>query len=309
VRVAVTGATGTIGQALVRALRERGDSVSVLARDPERARRTLGEGVEAHRWADATAGPPPAEALAGRDAVVHLAGEPVAQRWTRAARERIRDTRVLGTRHLVEGIRAARPRPRILVSQSASGYYGPRGDEPVDESEPSGDPDDFLAGVCREWEAEAIAAEDLPLRVVRPRTGVVLSARGGALARMLPPFRMGVGGPVAGGRQHVPWIHVDDVVGAILLFLGDERATGPVNLAAPAPATNRDLSRALGRVLRRPAVAPVPALALRLLYGRMAEIVTTGVRLEPRRLRELGYEFRHADLEAALRDVLGAARR
>jgi len=302
-RVAVTGATGMIGSALVRALVDRGDEVTVLSRSPEDAARKLG--VEAVGWKDPLSEAAPAEALRGRDAVVHLAGAPVAQRWSDDARREIRESRVLGTRNLVAGL-AALPeseRPSTLISQSASGWYGARGDEPLDESAPAAD--DFLAQVTLGWETEARLAEELGVRVVTTRTGVVLSESGGALEKMLPPFKLGVGGPVAGGRQYVPWVHLDDVIGAILFALDNPAARGPVNVAAPEPVTNGELSRALGRVLHRPAVAPVPALAVKLLYGDMAWVVTTGQRAVPARLLELGYEFRRPDLEDALRDATG----
>ena len=302
-RVAVTGATGTIGSALARELLERGDEVVVLSRDPARAREQLGDRVDAVEWAKPGAEPAPAHALSGCDGVVHLLGEPVDQRWSDAAKERIRDSRVLGTRYLVAGLRDAEPRPRVLVSQSATGYYGPRGDEPVDESEPPAD--DFLARVVVDWEAEAGAAEELGLRVVMTRTGVVLSGSGGALGKMMTPFKLGVGGPVAGGDQYVPWIHIDDVVGALICSLTDERVRGPINLTAPEPATNRELSKALGRALRRPAVAPVPGFALKLMYGEMSSIVTTGARVVPARLAEIGYRFRCPDLDGALRSATG----
>jgi uncharacterized protein (TIGR01777 family) len=303
-RVAVTGATGTIGAVVVRELLERGDEVVALSRDPERARERLGAAVDARAWPDPKTAPPPADALAGVDGVVHLLGEPVAQRWSDAAKEEIRDSRELGTRNLVDGLRAADPRPRVLVSQSASGFYGPRGDEPADESAPAAT-GDFLADVVIAWEAEAKRAEELGVRVVTARTGVVLAEGGGALEKMLPPFKLGVGGPVAGGRQYVPWVHTDDVAGALLFTLDTDAASGPINVAAPAPATNAELSKALGRVLRRPAVMPVPGFALRLLYGEMASIVTTGVRMVPKRLEELGYAFRRPDLEDALRAATG----
>ena len=303
-RVAVTGATGTIGRAVVEALVARGDSVVALSRDAPSAEKRLGAGVEAVGWPEPKASPPPAEALSGVDGVLHLLGEPVAQRWSDSARAEIRDSRVLGTRMLVDGLRAAEPRPRVLVSQSASGYYGPRGDERVDERQRAAS-GDFLADVVVAWEAEARRAEELGVRVALMRTGVVLSEGGGALEKMLPPFKMGVGGPVAGGRQFVPWVHVDDVAAAMLFALDTDGASGPINLAAPEPVTNAQLSKALGRVLRRPAVMPVPGFALRLLYGEMASIVTTGVRMVPGRLDELGYEFRRPDLEDALRAATG----
>lgn len=299
--VAVTGATGLIGRRLVERLRERGDEVTVLSRNPNRAGEALG--VDAVAW-DPMAGPAPAEALSGRDGVVHLAGEPVAQRWTDSAKRRIRESREVGTRNLVEGLRAASPRPRVLASASGIDWYGDRGDEPVSEDEPAAD--GFLPQVCRVWEAEAQRAEELGLRVARLRTGVVLSREGGALAKMLPPFRLGVGGPVAGGRQWMPWIHLDDVAGMYLAALDDERWSGPINAATPTPVTNVDFSKALGRALHRPAIAPVPALALRLLYGEMAEIVTTGRRAVPKRCLELGYAYEHPDLDEALRSALSA---
>jgi uncharacterized protein (TIGR01777 family) len=305
-RVVVTGATGTIGSALVRALLERGDDVVALSRDTARGRERLGAGVEVQAWPAPGQGPPPAAALAGADAVANLLGAPIAQRWSAAAKRRIRESRVNGTRNLVEAL-ASLPeadRPRTLLSQSASGYYGPRDDRPLVEDAPAGD--DWLARIVLEWEREARAAERFA-RVVCTRTGVVLSPRGGALAKMLPPFRLGVGGPVAGGRQYVPWVHVDDVAAAMTRCLADDSIGGAVNVVAPNPVTNKELSRALGRVLHRPAVAPVPALALRVLYGEMSTIVTTGARLVPERLRAAGHEFRFPDVEPALRDVLGRA--
>lgn len=299
-KVTVTGATGTLGSAIVAELLARGDEVTVLSRNAESARRKL-SGVTALTWPDPKAAPPPAEALRGRDAIVHLIGEPVAQRWSDAVKKEIRDSRVLSTRHLVGGVEqlAEADRPGVLVSGSATGFYGPSGDERVDESAPAAD--GFLAEVCVAWEAEARRAEELGLRVPITRTGVVLSEEGGALEKMLPPFKLGVGGPVAGGKQYVPWIHTDDVVGAIVFCLDNENASGPVNLTAPEPVTNAELSKALGRVLKRPAVAPVPAFAIKALYGEMASIVTSGVRAVPGRLQDLGYAFRRPDLEDALR--------
>lgn len=302
-RVAVTGATGLIGSALTRVLRARGEDVIALTRDREHAREVLGDDVELYEWRDPKQALPPIAALEHADAVVHLLGEPVAQRWSDSAKREIRDSRVLSTRWLARGL-AELPRgsgPSVLVSQSASGYYGARGSEPIDESAPAGR--DFLASVTADWEREAQAASGR-VRVVLARTGVVLAPQAGALEKMLPPFKLGVGGPVGGGHQYVPWIHLDDVAGALHHCASDPEASGPVNLTAPAPATNAELSQALGRVLHRPAVLPVPGVALRLLYGEMASIVLTGQRVVPARLAELGYAFRHAELEPALRDVL-----
>jgi uncharacterized protein (TIGR01777 family) len=300
-RVTVTGATGLVGSRLVAELTRRGDAVTVLTRSPDRAREALGPGVEAVAW-DPEAGPAPAEALAGRDGVVHLAGENLAQRWTAKAKREIRNSREIGTRNLVAGLRLADPRPPVLVSASAVGYYGPHGDVLVDEDTPPGD--DFPAEVCQVWEREALAATELGLRVVCVRTGIVLDANGGALAKMLPPFKLGVGGPVAGGKQWLPWIHADDLVGIYVRALEDDRWSGPVNASAPEPVRNGEFSKALGRALHRPAFAPVPALAIRLLYGEMAAIVLTGQRAVPGRAQALGYEFRHADLDEALRSAL-----
>ena len=247
--------------------------------------------------------PAPLDALRGSDAVVNLLGETIAQRWSEDTKREIRDSRVLTTRNLVAALRELPEgeRPRVLVSQSASGWYGARGEERIDEAEPAGS--DFLARLTVDWEAEADRAEELGVRVVLPRTGVVLSESGGALEKMLPFFKLGIGGPVAGGRQYVPWVHLDDVVGAFLFALDNDAVRGPVNLTAPEPVTNKELSRTLGRVLHRPAFAPVPALAVKTLYGEMASIVTTGARAVPARLQELGYEFRRPGLEEALREA------
>jgi uncharacterized protein len=304
-RVTVTGATGLIGTALVAALRDRGAQVTVLSRDPERAQARLGStgqpALEAVRW-EPMSEPAPAMALAGRDAVVHLTGENLAQRWTTTAKQAIRESRVTGTRNLIEGLAGAEARPNTLVSGSAIGYYGPHGEEPLDEDAPPGA--GFLAGVCAAWEREADRARELGMRVVLLRTGVVLDAGGGALARMLTPFRLGVGGPIAGGRQYMSWIHTEDIVGLTLAALEDERFSGPINATAPEPVSNRDFSRALGKALRRPYLLPLPALAMRMLYGEMSQVITTGARVLPAKPLVLGYRFRHPRLEEALRAAL-----
>jgi uncharacterized protein (TIGR01777 family) len=301
-RVAVTGATGLIGPRLVRSLQERGDNVTVLSRSPERAKATL-PGAETVRW-DPMSEPAPAEALQGRDAVVHLAGENIAQRWTKSAKRAIRESRAIGTRELVLGL-ASLPegeRPGVLVSSSGVGYYGAHGDEPIDEEAPAGS--DFLARVCVAWEEEARAAERLGVRVLRLRTGVVLDPGGGALAKMLPPFKLGVGGPVAGGLQYISWIHGDDLVGMAIAAIDGAQWRGAVNATAPEPQRNRDFSKALGKALRRPSLLPVPGAALGLLYGEMAEIVTQGVRALPARALMNGYEYRYPQLDGALRAAL-----
>jgi len=297
-RITVTGGTGTLGQALVRELSERGDEVTVLSRNAERAASSLG--VEGQAWKDPKGEPPPLDSLRDRDAVVHLLGETVAQRWSEDVKREIRDSRILSTRQLVSALDQLpqAERPRVLVSQSATGFYGPHNDERLTEEAPAGD--DFLALIVRDWEAEAQKAGELGLRVVLTRTGVVLSDGGGALEKMLPFFKVGIGGPVAGGKQYVPWIHLDDVAGAVVACL-DGELSGPVNVTAPEPVTNKELSKMLGKVLKRPALAPIPALAVKTLYGEMATIVTTGQRVVPERLEQSGYRFRQPHLEAALR--------
>ena len=291
--VTVTGASGLIGTKLVERLRARGDEVTTLSRNPS--------SPGAVRWQPEQE-PAPKAALDGADAVVHLAGENVAQRWSDDAKRRIRSSRELGTRNLVAGIEAAEPRPRVLVSSSAVGIYGPHGAEELAESTPAGS--DFLAEVCVIWEREAQKAAELGLRVVNVRTGVMLDQAGGALAKMLPFFKLGVGGPVAGGDQYLPWIHIDDVVGLYLAALDDDRYEGPLNATAPTPVTNKAFSKALGRALHRPAFAPVPGFAVHVLYGEMAEIVTKGQRALPRKAQERGYAFAHPDLDEALRAAL-----
>jgi uncharacterized protein len=293
-KVTVTGATGNVGRSLVGKLEEKGHEVTALSRSP---------GPDVVRWAKPKEEPPPPEAIEGQDAIVHLLGEPIDQRWTDEVKQELRDSRVLSTRQVVEGLKAAKQPPRVLVSQSASGYYGNRGDEKLTESSPAGD--DFLADLVVEWESEANKAQDLGVRVVTTRTGVVLSSEGGALEKMLPFFKLGIGGPVAGGGQYVPWVHLDDVTGAMLAVLEDDAATGPLNVSAPSPATNKELSSTLGRVLKRPAFAPVPGLAVKALYGEMAHIVITGQRMLPARLEELGYDFAQPELESALRSATG----
>jgi uncharacterized protein (TIGR01777 family) len=276
--------------------------ITVLSRDPERARAKLA--VPAVRWNPACE-PAPCDAISGRDAIIHLAGENVAQRWSESAKRAIRDSRVDGTRRLLEGLRtlAEDTRPGVLVSSSAIGYYGPRGEEPLDEDSAPGS--GFLAETCAEWEAESQRATELGMRVVQIRTGVVLDRDGGALAQMLRPFRLGVGGPVAGGAQYMSWIHPDDLIGLIVAAIESEDFSGPLNATAPEPVSNREFSHVLGRALHRPAVIPIPALGLRALYGEMAEIVTSGARVLPAKALVLGFRFSHPHLPEALQDALG----
>jgi len=302
-RVVVSGGTGFIGSALVRTLLAAGHLPVVLSRNPERARRSLGSGVEAVGWDGGPAGAWQV-AIDGADAVVDLAGESIAAgRWSAERKERIRSSRVDGTRALVEAIRSAARRPRVLLNASATGYYGPRGNEIVTEHDPPGA--DFLARVCVEWERAALAAEELGVRVALVRTGVVLGRGGGALPRMLLPFRLFLGGPFGSGRQGFPWVHLDDVVGIYCWALEQDGVAGPLNATGPQPLSNREFCRALGRVLGRPSWAPVPAFALKMMLGEMAEpLLLQGQKAQPVRTRELGYQFRFPTAEAALRDAV-----
>jgi uncharacterized protein (TIGR01777 family) len=298
-RVTLTGATGYVGSQLVPALVARGDEVTVLSRDAARASQRLG--VEAAAW-DPSAGPAPAAALEGRDVVVHLAGEAVSQRWNDAVRARIRDSREIGTNRLVEGLAATTDRPSRLVCASACAFYGPHGTELVDETSPAGR--DWLADVCVRWERAADAASGLGMSVVKVRTGITLDAGYGVLASMLLPFKLGVGGPLAGGRQYVPWIHRADLIGMYVRLVDAAGFGGPINASAPEPVTNKHFSRALGRALHRPAVVPVPGLAAKLMVGEVAKYAITGVRMVPGRAAELDYEFRFPQVDQALADVL-----
>lgn len=302
-RALVTGGTGFVGRRLVRELQRP----VVLSRDPERARRVLGAGCVPEPWSPA-AGPPPLAAFAGVDAVFHLAGEPIAEgRWSAAKKARIRESRVAGTRHLVDALaRLDRP-PPVLVAASAVGYYGDRGDEILDEGSPPGS--DFLAQLCRDWEAEALRAAGFGVRVVVVRNGMVLGRNGGALPKMLPPFRLGLGGCLASGRQWMPWIHEDDLAGLMLEVATRSDFKGPVNAVAPTPCTNLEFTRRLAAVLRRPAVLPVPALVLRVAFGEVAGVMLASQRVVPRVAERAGYRFLHPTIEPGLRAALGAGPR
>jgi uncharacterized protein len=301
VKVLVTGASGFIGSALCDTLLVRGDDVVGLTRDPERARGTNPR-VAWHAW-EPTLERPPAAAFEGVDGVVNLLGERIDQRWTEEAKKRIMESRRTGTHNLVGAIAGLERKPRVLVNQSAIGFYGDRGEAIVDESAESGE--GFDAEVVREWEQAAREAEATGVRLVIVRTGHVLDPSGGLLAKLLTPFKLGAGGPLAGGGQYMSWIHIDDEVGLLLWALENERVEGVVNLTAPNPVTNRELSKALGRALKRPASLPVPGFALDLLYGsEFGKVLRGGQRVVPRRALDLGYEFRHPELDAALNDLL-----
>jgi uncharacterized protein (TIGR01777 family) len=296
-RVAVSGATGLVGAELVAFLSAHGHRVQRLVRTSPR-------GDDEVYW-DPARGHVDAAALEGVDAVVHLAGENIAAgRWTPARRARILESRVAGTRLLAETLAGLSSRPRVLVSASAVGFYGDTGAQVVDEGAASGD--GFLAEVCRAWEDSAASARDAGIRVVHPRLGIVLSAAGGVLARLAPIFRAGLGGPVGSGAQQMSWISSDDALDVLLSCLCDDALSGPVNAVAPEPVTNAGFGRALGRVLGRPAFAPLPAAAVRLAFGEMGEeLLLRGQGVRPARLQDAGFEFRYAVLSDALRAELG----
>jgi uncharacterized protein len=296
-RVIVTGATGLIGSHLVAALEQSGAEVLRAVRRPvkDNARELF--------W-DPEAGKIDAAKFAGVDAVVHLAGENIAGgRWTESFKRKIRDSRVKGTRLIAETIAAATNGPRTFVCASAIGYYGNRGDEELVESSPPGD--DFLAQACQEWEAACQPARSAGVRVVNMRIGVILSTEGGALKKMLTPFKLGAGGKVGDGRQYMSWVALEDVVAAIQFALATQQAAGPMNLAAPRPVTNLEFTKTLGNVLHRPTIFPMPAFAARLIFGEMADaLLLSSTRVVPQALTTAGYQFRWPELEPALRHLL-----
>lgn len=296
-RALITGATGFVGRHLLARL----ENPVVLTRRPEQYRRTR-PGEVAFGW-DPVSGPPPAEVFEGVEAVFHLAGEPVAEgRWTAAKRKRILDSRQIGTANLVRGLSQLSQRPRVLVSASAIGYYGSRGDAILDEAAPPGH--DFLAHVCRAWEQASAEAGQLGMRVVNPRIGIVLGRDGGALPKMLLPFKLGLGGRLANGRQWMSWIHIDDLVGLLLHAAGHEVA-GPMNAVAPHPVTNIEFTRSLAAALKRPAIFPVPGLALKLAVGQFAEVLLASQRVVPQVALRSGYGFQFSDLGPALAHLIG----
>ena len=292
-RALVTGATGFIGKHLLKRLTEP----VVLTRNPERFQSDQ-PGIEIHGW-NPMSEPAPTAALSGVDVVFHLAGEPVASgRWTTKKRIRIRDSRRVGTANLVRGLAAASERPRVLVSGSAVGYYGDRGDEILDESAAPGD--DFLAEVCRLWESAAGEARQLGVRVVSSRTGIVLGPDGGPLAKMLLPFKLGLGARLGSGRQWMPWIHIDDMVGLLLHAATHDHIDGPMNAAAPHPVTNREFTKTLAGTLHRPAIFAAPGAMLKLLAGQFAEVLLASQRVVPQVALRTGFQFQYPDLKPAL---------
>lgn len=299
--VTLTGATGFIGTRLVERLRAGGHELRVLARSPRPAQ----TGIRYFVW-DAMSQPLPPESLDGANAVIHLAGEPVFQRWSAEAKQRIRDSRVNGTRRLVEALSTASPRPEVLVSASAIGYYGDRGDQVLTEASRPGK--GFLPEVSVEWERAAELAESLGIRVVRLRTGIVLGRSGGALKQMLTPFRLGAGGRLGSGKQWMSWIHLEDLVGIILFAVANGTASGAFNGTAPEPVRNTEFTQTLARTLHRPAILPVPRLGLRLLFGEFASSLTESQRVLPKAAESAGYRFQFPKLDSALEDLLASRR-
>jgi uncharacterized protein len=300
-RVLVTGASGLIGSALCEALLRQGDEVVGLTRDPERARRADPR-LTWHAW-EPTLERPPAAAFERVEGIVNLVGEKINQRWTDDAKRRIMESRRTATHNLVQAVVGLDRRPSVLVSQSAVGFYGDRGATVVEETDGPGE--SFDSVVVEEWEKAAAEVERSGVRLVVVRTGQVLDAGGGLLGELLTPFKLGVGGPLAGGGQYLSWIHLEDEVGILLWALREEGVSGVVNATSPNPVTNRDFSKALGRALGRPAVMPVPGLVLDLKFGKeFGEVLRGGQRVIPRRTLDLGYGFRYPDLDEALRDLL-----
>lgn len=284
-----------MGTAIGKSLAERGDEATVVSR-------TRGSGRIVWSLPD---GFDPPDALSGYDAVVHLAGAGIADaRWSDARKREILDSRRLGTRAVVEGLRKADPRPSVLVSASAVGYYGPSGDAIRSEDAPAGD--DFLAEVCKVWEQEAEAVEALGVRLVKARFGIVLSPDGGALAKMMPAFKLGVGGRLGSGDQYMAWIHIDDAAAAVLHLIDDPEARGPFNVSAPNPVDNRTFTKALGNALGRPTVLPVPAFGLKALFGEMSLALLTGQRAIPKRLDDSDFEFKFPYVDQALEELVGS---
>ncbi len=302
-RILITGGTGLIGRVLAARLATDGHEPIVLSRDPAKASADLPPGVRAEAW-DGKSGAGWSELIDSETAIVHLAGAGVADaRWTAARKGEIRDSRIVSGDAVVAAIRAARTPPRVLLQASAVGYYGPRGDDSIAESELPGST--FLAKVCVEWEESTREVEALGVRRALLRTGLVLTPEGGALGKMLTPAKFGANGPLGSGRQGFPWIHLADEVGAIRFLLDHAEASGPFNLTAPNPVTQADFAQALGRALHRPSFLPAPAFALRLALGEMADMLLEGQLAVPKRLLELGYRFRFPDLDGALADLLG----
>ena len=299
-RIVVSGATGFVGSRLSEKVSETGGQVVALSRNAESAQSKVPSLTAAHPW-NPLSEPAPAAAFEGADAVVHLAGETVVGRWTQAKRDAIRDTRVIGTRNLVNGLRDLPSKPKILVAASAIGFYGDRAEEELTETSAAGD--DFLADVCQEWEAEAAKAREFGVEVAHVRIGIVLAEGGGALDAMLTPFKLGAGGPLGSGRQWWSWIHRDDLCG-LILHLIERGESGVYNATAPSPMRQKEFARVLGRVLHRPSFMPAPAFALKIVLGGFATELLSSKKVLPQATQAAGFSYQFSELEPALRQAL-----
>lgn len=299
-KVVVTGATGFVGQVIVKQLLSAGDEVIVLTRNVAKAAITLGSSCKYFQWDDVNA-LPPVEAFAGADGVINLMGESISQRWDESTKKRMYNSRINGTRRLVEAIEKLTNKPKVFISTSAIGIYGNRGPEDINEE--SKVADTFLGKLCQDWENEANKARNYGAKVVIIRTGIVLGRGGGALAKMLPIFKLGVGGPVGSGNQYMSWIHIEDLASMYVEALKNNSVKGVLNGTAPYPATNKEFSKMMGKVLRRPAFLPAPEFAIKIALGEMSQIVLEGQKVLPVKFKEMNFRYRYPTLEMALKET------
>ena len=300
-KVVITGATGFVGQVIVKQLLAAGDEVIVLTRNVARAAISLGSSCRYYQWDDAES-LPPLEALEGADGVINLMGESIAKRWDEQHKKRVYNSRINGTRKLVEAIEKLNHKPKVLVSTSAIGIYGNRGSEEINESSTLAD--DFLGKVCKDWENEANKARNHAVRVAIIRVGIVIGKGGGALAQMLPVFKLGGGGPLGSGKQYMSWIHIDDLASMYVEALKNNDIKGVLNGTSPYPVTNAEFTKVLGKVLRRPAFLPAPAFAIKLAFGEMSQILLEGQKVLPVKFKEAKFRFRIPTLEMALKETI-----
>ena len=299
-KVVITGGTGFVGKVIIRQLLSSGHEVVVLTRNVAKAAISLGSNCQYFQWDDVKT-PPPAVAFEGSDGVINLMGESISQRWDEEHKKEIHDSRIIGTSSLVNTLKNLKQMPKVLVSTSAIGIYGNRVTENLDEN--SSVADDFLGSLCKDWEAEAKKANAIGMRVVIIRTGVVIGRGGGALKKMLPIFKLGVGGPVGSGKQFMSWIHIEDLAAMYIEALKNDSMIGTFNGTAPYPATNADFTKEMGKVLRRPAVLPAPAFAMKLAFGEMSQILLEGQKVLPEKFKEFNFRYRYPTLEMALKET------
>jgi uncharacterized protein len=301
-KVLITGATGFIGKRVVKQLLAGGDEVVILSRNIAKAALSMGNKCEYVQWLETTETPPPQEAFTGVDGIINLMGEGIAEkRWDNEQKKKIYDSRILGTSNLIEGMKNLEQKPKVLVSASAVGIYGDRGSEEITEDSSLGN--DFLAGVCKDWEVESQKARELGLRVANIRTGVVLGRGGGALQKMLPIFKLGAGGALGSGDQFMSWIHVDDLASMYVEALKNDLVDGPYNGTAPYPATNRDFTKLLGKTLKRPTFATAPAFALKFVFGEMSSVLLEGQKVIPMKFKQVDFRYKYPTLEMALKET------